>query len=193
MKKGDVELWNKFKTGDRPSFEHIYRLHFKNLKDYGLRISKDSMLIEDAIQELFVEIWHSKERLGGTNNIKAYLMLSFKRKLMKAIKKQRTTISNYELSDNDFEIEQNIEDRLTHSEKQKEQHKRLNEAMKKLSVRQKEIIYLKFFQKLEYEDIVEIMDISYQSARNLLNKSIKNLGGNLTVIQIFIAYYWLQN
>jgi RNA polymerase sigma-70 factor (ECF subfamily) len=47
------------------------------------------------------------------------------------------------------------------------------QAIDQLSNRQKEIIYLKFYQNLSYEEVSEIMNINYQVARNLLHQAIK--------------------
>jgi RNA polymerase sigma-70 factor (ECF subfamily) len=48
-------------------------------------------------------------------------------------------------------------------------------AMQQLSNRQKEIIYLKYFQEMSYEEVSEVMGINYQVARNLLYQSVKAL------------------
>ncbi len=48
-------------------------------------------------------------------------------------------------------------------------------ALAQLSARQKEIIYLKFYQNLSYEEVSDIMNINYQVARNLLSQAIKTM------------------
>ena len=47
--------------------------------------------------------------------------------------------------------------------------------MRQLTPRQREIVYLRFFSGADYEEICEIMEIDYQSARDLLYRSIKKL------------------
>jgi RNA polymerase sigma factor (sigma-70 family) len=56
------------------------------------------------------------------------------------------------------------------------------QALAQLSNRQKEIIYLKFYQELNYEEVSEIMNINYQAARNLLYQSIKSIKKLLTAL-----------
>jgi RNA polymerase sigma-70 factor (ECF subfamily) len=62
---------------------------------------------------------------------------------------------------------------------------RVLQALDQLSNRQKEIIYLKFYQELNYEEVSEIMNINYQAARNLLYQSIKSLKKLLTHLTFF--------
>jgi RNA polymerase sigma-70 factor (ECF subfamily) len=62
------------------------------------------------------------------------------------------------------------------SEQEDEEKKiRLLKAIEQLSGRQKEIVYLKYYQNLSYDEICDIMNINYQVARNLLYQAIKSL------------------
>jgi RNA polymerase sigma-70 factor (ECF subfamily) len=58
-------------------------------------------------------------------------------------------------------------------------------ALGHLSNRQKEIVYLKYYQNLSYEEVSEIMNINYQVARNLLYQAIKSLKSLLAGAMIF--------
>ena len=42
-----------------------------------------------------------------------------------------------------------------------------------LTPRQREIIYYRFIEEMEYDEICQIMDINYQSAYNLLQRSLQ--------------------
>lgn len=63
------------------------------------------------------------------------------------------------------------------------------QALAQLSNRQKEIIYLKFYQELNYDEVSEIMNINYQAARNLLYQSIKSLKKLLTTLAFFYFFF----
>lgn len=51
----------------------------------------------------------------------------------------------------------------------------LNTAMEVLSPRQREAIYLKFVSNLSYEEISNLLEINYQSARNLIFRGVEKL------------------
>jgi RNA polymerase sigma factor (sigma-70 family) len=167
----DSLLWNSFKLGNHASFEMIYRTQFDFLAQYGKSLSKDDDTIADCIQELFIELWNRRETIGETDNIRSYLLVAFKRKLIKKLNNQDVEISEKHIINNTESFEINIIEEETISE----QKELLQKGLQELTNKQKEIIHLKFFQELEYEEISKVMDISYQSCRNLLSGAIKKL------------------
>ena len=62
-----------------------------------------------------------------------------------------------------------------------EQKQKVSKVLEKLSQRQKEAIFLRYFDDLEYEEIASIMSINYQSVHNLIHRAIKILRENLVI------------
>ncbi|WP_286860436.1 RNA polymerase sigma factor, partial [Proteiniphilum sp. UBA5510] len=65
-----------------------------------------------------------------------------------------------------------------------------------LTPRQREIIYLRYMQELDYEEIAILMEINYNSARRLVHRSIEHLRSmnkdperQLFVILVALTYY----
>lgn len=183
LKKSDKELWSALKSGDHTALEHIYRLHFPFLYNYGRKIAYNDEMVEDAIQELFIELWEKRNNLSDTDNIRPYLTISVKRKIIKLISKSRDTTSDFE--EHLFGSEDAIEDLLINTEIKSDKADRLKKALNQLSSRQKEIIYLKYYQGMDYDDIAEVMGLNYQSSRNLVNRAIKKLATVMTLLFIF--------
>ena len=174
----DIQLWSRLKTGDRHAFDIIYRRYVDTLFKYGSRFSKDSNTVEDAIHDLFVYIWKQKENLSDTDSIKAYLLFALRNSLLKILKNK----SRVELKDQDpylSEKEKSAEDTIIEDEEQEELKFVLKESMNVLSNREREVMYLKYFDGMSYEDICSIMNINYQSVRNLVSRSLKKLHGEL--------------
>lgn len=180
----DKILWNQLRSGDSKALERIYRLYFKDLYSYGTKFTQDESTVEDCIQELFIEIWKNRSGLSETNNIKPYLFLSLKRKLFRVIGKIRK-ITDTEIKEKHFEAELAIDQILMKNESNIEQREKLNAAFKDLSDRQKEILYLRYYDEMDYDQIVVIMDMNYQSARNLLARAIKKLS-QLLLLLLFL-------
>ncbi|MCD8179056.1 MAG: sigma-70 region 4 domain-containing protein [Tannerellaceae bacterium] len=69
----------------------------------------------------------------------------------------------------------------------------IQKILSHLTPRQKEIIYYKFIQELEYDQICELMDLNYQSARNLLQRSLKKIKEHITPedMESLILYFLL--
>ena len=179
----DITIWNSFINGDKDSFCQLFRRYYPLLYNYGTKLSRKSELTEDCIQELFAEIWHSKNPAPSVS-VKAYLFKALKYKLLRSLKQQAITFSkNDNGADSFFEMSHEmllIEDQL-----QQEKANRTLKAIQQLSPRQREIIYLKFFHNLSYDEISEIMNINYQAARNLVYQSIRQLKNELSAVDSY--------
>jgi len=171
----DSRLWLAFKNGDRSAFEQIYRGQIDMLISYGYRFSKDLSLIEDTVQELFIYIWNNRSKLAETDSIKKYLLASFRNNIIRNIKKQQKTELKEDFSDDNFQASLSIEEIIIQGDINNEQAMSLKKEFEKLSPRQKEVIYHKYYQQLDNESICELMDISYQSLRNLVSTAIIRL------------------
>src|SRR6478736_10398298 len=78
----EVEVWARLKAGDKRALSFIYTKYFDNLYNYGQRITSDSGLTEDSIQDLFIEFWNKREGISDVNNVKYYLYKSLRRKII---------------------------------------------------------------------------------------------------------------
>jgi RNA polymerase sigma factor (sigma-70 family) len=173
--KEDILLWESFRKGDREAFATLFRNHYEMLFRYGAKFTANTGQLEDSIQELFVELWQAKSR-NTVASVRAYLLKSLKYKLLKAYRQRRITLPT---GDNDGSFEFSHEHFLVAGEEEAERKRLLLRALEQLSVRQREIIYLKYYQDLSYEEVSEIMNINYQVARNLLYQAIKSLKNRL--------------
>jgi len=190
--RSDKEWWSALKAAEEDALAHIYTTHIADLLQYGNRFSQDELLVEDCIQELFVQLWNRRSGLGDTSSIRAYLFVALRRSIIRAVKKNRKYTSNYSPDDYDFQAELDIEEMIIAKEISEEQTAQLAAAFEALSKRQQEVLYLRFYQNIEYEDICEIMDIGYQSVRNLVSAAIGKLRTYLELI-IFLCYFFLKN
>tara|TARA_R110002096_G_scaffold276136_1_gene470152 strand:+ start:104 stop:685 length:582 start_codon:yes stop_codon:yes gene_type:complete len=172
----DLELWEEFKQGESKALDKIYMEQFSSMYNYGLKIHNDHDFIIDSIQELFAELWAKRENLGEANSIKFYLLKSIKRKIIKKLNRINPTSSLNAINERyNFEVEYSIEHEIILSDTSVEQSEGLIKALNKLSDRQREIIYLRFYLGLKFEQISEIMSIKNQSARNLLFDGVSKL------------------
>jgi hypothetical protein len=83
QERSDLELWNLFRSGSEPAFEYIYQTYFDKLYNYGCQFTQDHGLVEDVLQELFLELKQRCRHLSETDNIQPYLYSAFRRKLIR--------------------------------------------------------------------------------------------------------------
>jgi RNA polymerase sigma-70 factor (ECF subfamily) len=168
----DITLWNQFLQHDEQAFGALFSRHYEALIQFGSKICRDDFLLEDAIQELFAELWQQKKQ-QTVISVKAYLLKALKYKLLRKMQKQNKFVWQEDIHTYGFEW--SYENSLILREETAEQKRLLESALAQLTDRQKEIIYLRFFQNMSYEEVSDILQINYQAARNLLYQSIKKL------------------
>lgn len=186
----DRYTWEQFKQGDKAALGRIFQAHIKVLYTYGNRFSSDKQLVEDCIQDLFLEIWTRRANLGETDSIRRYLMGSLRRKIIRKLQRHDKQLSREPDWENyDFELEFTQEHVWIEAEQSEEKKQKLKKAQASLSEREREAIYLKYYAGLAYEQIGEIMQINYQSTRNLIHRALKRMREAL--ILILIGYAWM--
>ena len=183
MKDNNLEninfLWYSFLNGDDKVFAAIYQQYIERLLSYGYKLTSDRDLVHDCIQEIFLNLF-LKRKNGGKKieNLKAYLFVALRYGIAKRIKKQKKHEPlelNEDFENQLFESEYNVQNQLIKFELSTELKDKLSDAVSNLPPKQKEIIYLKFEEELNYSEISEVMKISVESSRKLLYRSLLSL------------------
>ncbi|MBV6644561.1 MAG: sigma-70 family RNA polymerase sigma factor [Cyclobacteriaceae bacterium] len=170
----EKEIWDKLKSGRIEALEEIYNIYFDSLYSYALKLTLDPSKSQDAIHDLFVDLWKYSTKLSDTTSIRFYLLRALRRK----IHSNQTTSDRIDLDDYRKEnpTEQSShESGIIKEESKRQQSLYLQQSMDKLSERQKEAVHLKFFGELTYAEIADIMEVNEQSARNLVNRGLDYL------------------
>jgi len=188
----NVDLWLKFKSGDSDSLGKLAQIHYRALYNYASKFSGDPDFIRDCLQELYLELWERRGFLSETAFVKSYLFKALRHKLIKEnVRLKRFQEQKNVLFDgNDSDL--SIESYIIENESSKYQAKRLTHIISLLSKRQQEIIYLRFYQNLENEDIANIMNLGRQSVSNLLYRTLKEMKEIWTPVEllwVLVGFY----
>ena len=167
-----TQLWQKIKKGDKNAFNQLFKSYYVDLKSYGIKIAGQETYAKEAVQLLFIKIWDKRTTLSEVTSVKSYLLSAYRRTLIDLLQAEQ---KQYELTDNapSFIIAP-LELKIFHQEKTA-QAAQLAALLNQLPPKQKEIIYLRFYNQLSYLEIAEIVDLNYQSVRNYGVKAIKFL------------------
>jgi RNA polymerase sigma factor (sigma-70 family) len=168
----ETKQWCNLLNGDQEALAFFYTKYTDWLLRYGLSLTCNRELVQDAIQELFINIWNRRQNLSQPDSVKYYLMVSIRRIILKDIKNSRlsTDLSADEALCYKYGEDVSIEEDL---------YAQLQNAVRSLPPRQQEVIFLKFFEKLSYEQITAITGLDYQILRNTIYRAIKSLRGQL--------------
>jgi RNA polymerase sigma factor (sigma-70 family) len=173
--KTDFFIWKSFIDGNDDSFYRLYEQYFDVLFQFGIQFSKDKEFIKDCIHDLFLDLYKYRANLSETDSIKFYLLRSFRRKIHSEKLKMQPFLYDYNLADYTQKQVSSFEETLISAENRKENLQLLNDAMKRLTDRQREGLSLKFVQNLTYPEIAEMLDMSVESARTSIYRSLKIL------------------
>ena len=169
----DIELWRSLQQGSEKALTELMKIYIKPLTYYGQKMLKDNDQIQDCIQETFIQLWLYRSGLKDLSQVRPYLLTCLRRKIIRALK-QEQNLGELDL-DTPFYIDFSIEESLIESETEALRVKRMNALINKLPRRQKEAIYLRFFENMDNKEIAEVMGIKYQTARNILHEALDTL------------------
>ncbi|MCX2453717.1 sigma-70 family RNA polymerase sigma factor [Pedobacter sp. PLR] len=177
----EPQHWQSFKAGNADAFEYLYRSYAAGLYNYGSKFSKDKDLIKECIQDLFVGIWTRRSTLGNPDHLKNYLYKSFRHLLFKkAFQLQNFEVYEEETDNYSFQVSLNVEEAIIDGEHRSKVTEQLNLAMSKLTARQREAVFLRFYEQLSYEEIAEVMDISVKASYKIMARALGFLKENLS-------------
>lgn len=168
-----VLVWKKFKSGDEGAFSALYRHHYASLYFYALKSTGSAPQAQESVQDLFVTLWNRRERLGDVQQVKPYLF-----KALRSILRRLPTRHNDPLSDASEAgraMSFSPEDFLIKQEDDAYRQDTLARLLNGLPPRQREAVYLKYYEDLSYQQIAEVLHINYQSVVNLVYQAFKEL------------------
>ena len=179
-----LDLWQQSKAGDSVAFCRLADKLYRTLFNYATSFTSDREYIKDAIQELLIHIWEKRQTIN-IQFVTIYFLKSLRNQLLQEFRRNKHPFLGIdeidEITDNQT-IETEIEENETYSESQR----RVRLAINELPKRQKEAIFLKFYEGLENEQIADLMQVNRQSVANLLFKAITTLKSQIPFLSHWI-------
>jgi RNA polymerase sigma factor (sigma-70 family) len=149
-------------------------LTYPDLFAYGRKFGVSNEALKDILHDLFVKLFTHPETVTNAETLLSFLYISVRNACINRLNYENRRVALGELSD--FELPVSIDpNRLEEAEDAAELTAKIERIMNKLTPRQREIIYLRFFQNREYDDIAVIMNLSNQTVRNLIHKALERV------------------
>jgi RNA polymerase sigma factor (sigma-70 family) len=181
----DNQLWTQIRSGDEEAFSMLFLRYNNSLYTYGSAFCDDHELVKDCIQDVFVHIWDQRYKLVDVLAVKAYLIACVRRKVLLKRKKERDFRNILKTDYLHFSYQFEIDYKNIESESTLAKITKLNTIINQLPSRQKEALHLRYHHGLSVDQIAEILEMNYQSAKNLLYRCIlglrKEFGALLTI------------
>lgn len=172
----DEILWEGMLQGNQEMFLELYNKYYHTLLFLGLKEVRDPQLVKDSIQQLFLYLWEKRDTIRQAKSVKSYILTSFLRKLnadwKRAAKASHLHVVYSQASE---EIPPTPEECLIKKDGQEQLCKTLMPYINELPRRQKELIFLKFYEGLSYDEIAQQTGLSQRTIYNSIHEALKRL------------------
>ncbi len=173
----ELQIWTQFQHGSVDAYTELYNSFASPLYSYGMKFTKDVTIVEDSIHDLFCTLWTSRERLSQPSSVKNYLFKSFRNCILRKLSSPVSLVDDDQKLDFRFELA--IDEKLIQNEDLLYIKCQIAQALEKLTSRQREIVYYRFYQNLEFDEIADIMNMQVRAAYKLTSRALETLRGLL--------------
>lgn len=160
------------RESDEAAFEFLFKEHYEPLCLYLGYFIKQHDVVEQIVQEVFVNIWENRKTFSPKGNIKSYLYRAVKNRALNYTKHEMVkTKSQADLKEIYYSDETNIERQFERNELLK----LIEEGVEQLPEKCREVFVLVKFNGTSYNEAAEILNISPKTVENQMGKALKKL------------------
>jgi RNA polymerase sigma factor (sigma-70 family) len=177
MGKETEKAWEDFvRLKNEESFRVLYKHYFGYLTYIAYKKQIFPARVGDTINDLFLYLWESRDRLGSVDNFHNYIVTIFLRKLYR-----KDDIGEVEDVDPELRPElfvlPSVEAQYIHFQGQRNLSSTVERFVRELPEKQRRMVYQKFFLGLSYQEIADINNVSINTVYNTIYKAIDKLRG----------------
>lgn len=187
VKDEEAQIITDFLNGDKDAYVLMYKTYVKELYNYGKAFTSDTEMVKDAIQDIFCKILCKRSLLSNIHNLKCFLFISLKNRLIDMNRKVLTFNENEYPITNFTVTNITILDDLIEEENRQEISQKIKSLLEQLTDHQREAVCLRYIYDMEYKDIAQILKMENEkSARNLVSRAIQKLKSeNVYILFLF--------
>lgn len=173
-------IWENFINGDEAALLELYQQHYLALMNYGQLLVADKELVNDCLMDMLLDFWKKRASLPSVQNVRSYLMTSFRRLILHQLRNDKRREGSHEASQHSSDdFQRSYEDYIVNIQSDKGLKDKITKAMAKLTDRQIELVRLKFFEDFDYDEIADQCGITKRTAYNIIYDALKILKAEL--------------
>ena len=181
----DNILWLQFREGEKNALGSLFERYYDDLYAYGMKMIGNEEQVRDSIQDLFVKLWESRNRIKTVKQVKPYLIRVFRNLIIDQSRlAEKDPVQSVSISEVHELLFFEPEDFKTDFEFAQEQISKMLLALNELPPRVREAIYLRYFTGLSSEELATLMNVTIQSTRNLIHLGLKTLKEKLVILLV---------
>lgn len=178
----EKELWARIGNNDQEAYAAVFRFYYRRFFNYGRKFSGDEPLVEDAVQETLLLIWDRRHTLISIGNPATYFYTAFRHLLFQKIKQARQVVLGSPAEEEpDFSVEHFIIARETSAAL----NEQLKQALGTLTPRQREAIFLRFYEDLSYDEVAAVLNITTKATYKIMARALAQLKEAIRFLILF--------
>ena len=188
----DKELMQEIKADNMLAFDVLYKKYCKRVYKFGYSILKSPEESENLMQDVFLNLWENRHKVEKDSSIKSYVFTITYNSAISIIRKKARESEFIEYLKSMQEI--NEEEPVNIELEYNELTNKLDEIIKALPQRQKEVYLLHKVEGLKYKEIAERLNISENTIENHMSRALKIIReklGNYSLIAILFWYLFV--
>lgn len=168
-----AKLTERLRKGDKEALFALMTSYYNDLFRYGIKFTADKDLTKDIIGEFFLHIWDHRSSFASAENVKPYIIISYKRFVIAYLTKISRQLDIEEQQPSSYEY--SYEDYIIAWQNEETMKKLLRSAIESLPERQRELIQLRYYEQMSHEEIAVKTKLSIRTVYNKLHEAIKKL------------------
>ena len=169
MSENAISLYNAFlDNGDEQALEALVRAYSDPLVRYAHAYVRDGAAAEEAMEDAFAALILSRKRFREEGQLRTYLYKATRSKCIDRLRRQKFVFS---LSDSALSEDLFSDEDTEEGETARERRRIVRECIARLPEQYREILYLFYFEGLDFDGICRVTGKSRKQAYNLLSRA----------------------
>ena len=164
-------LIGKMKTGDRESFNQIFRRYYAPLTRFCVRFVADTDQSAEIVQDLFVKLWTNRDKLTFNSSFESYMLRSVRNAAITYINKERAHAETNERIYTD-ESDANDPSETLQSNNLEASYRKVLASMPE---KRREVFLASRYDGLKYSEIADKLGLSQKTVEAHMSAAIKQL------------------
>ncbi|MDC6386592.1 sigma-70 family RNA polymerase sigma factor [Flagellimonas taeanensis] len=176
----DLRLFAQLEEGKYEALMLLHQKFYRPLCRFGAMFEQNTLIIEEKVADVFIELWTRRDALSEVKYPKAYLYIMARNKLLRTAKGESLLTQIHDHLNYSNAEQPSHEEELIHQEEKQINQKRIEDILQKVPERSRRVFEMSRIEGFKYREIAEILGISYRTVEQHVAITIRTIKNNLT-------------
>lgn len=176
----DRQLFAQLEKGKYEALILLHQKFYRPLCRFGAMFEQNTLIIEEKIADVFIELWNRRDTLSGVEHPKAYMYMMARNKLLRTAKGEKRLTPIHDNLDYSNAEQPSREEELIDQEEKQINQRRIANVLQKVPERSRRVFEMSRVEGFKYSEIAEILGISYRTVEQHVAITMKTIKNHLT-------------